>query len=266
MTDAQKVDQFQEFSRVLTEKTKTLIEHVETGDLHAAVRVIQDIQEVRNAALFNEIGRLTRTLHESITNFNVEADPGRVKSIESLSEVTDATDRLSYVISLTEKAANRTMDLVDESMPVAGKIKEDARALHDQWVRLGNRAMSADEFRQLYKEMGGFLNELAANTDGLYSNLSEIMVAQDYQDLTGQVIQRVVTLVRDIERSLVVLVKMASNVDSMTGQVHEPKSQAQPPVPKSSSAKGHGPQINTDQEDVVANQDDVDDLLSSLGF
>lgn len=253
---------------MLKEKTQLLFTSVEQGDLHAAVRVIQDIQETRNQALFNEMGRLTRTLHEAITNFNVDSDTHDHSELERLSEVSDATDRLSYVLSLTEKAANKTMDLVDESMPVASKIKEDARLLHDQWERLGNRAMSAEEFRQLYKEMGEFLHSLADNTDGLYNNLSEIMVAQDYQDLTGQVIQKVVSLVRDIEKSLVILVRMASNVDSMTGHRHEPKVSdiAEPDTTKNKSHAGHGPQIDTSQADVVANQDDVDDLLSSLGF
>ncbi len=247
---------------MLKEKTQLLFSYVEQGDLHAAVRVIQDIQETRNQALFNEIGRLTRTLHEAITNFHVDDKGYAASEIQNLSEVSDATDRLSYVLSLTEKAANKTMDLVDDSMPVATKIKEDASSLHDQWVKLGNRAMSAEEFRQLYKEMGEFLGSLAQNTDGLYNNLSEIMVAQDYQDLTGQVIQRVVNLVRDIEKSLVVLVRMASNVDSMTGVQHE----LQATKEKTTDHAGHGPQIDPNQADVVNSQDDVDDLLSSLGF
>ena len=90
--------------------------------------------------------------------------------------------------------------------------------------------------------------------------MSEILLAQDYQDLTGQVIQKVTKLVREVEENLVRLVAMAGKVDKITGIRHEINVQKD-------IMSGEGPQIKTEERaDVVTNQDDVDDLLSSLGF
>ena len=88
------------------------------------------------------------------------------------------------------------------------------------------------------------------------------MIAQDYQDLTGQVIKRVTSLVHDVEESLVSLVRMAGQVDRLAGIEHGEGVQ-----PKKAPEKGEGPQMHADiREDVVSGQDEVDDLLSSLGF
>ena len=93
--------------------------------------------------------------------------------------------------------------------------------------------------------------------------MTEILMAQDFQDLTGQVINKVTGLVKEVEASLVDLVFMASQVEAITGIVTKG-------VEKETAAdkdmKGHGPQIDKAKEDVMASQDDVDDLLSSLGF
>ncbi len=92
------------------------------------------------------------------------------------------------------------------------------------------------------------------------------MLAQDFQDLTGQVIKRVTGLVKEVEENLVNLVVMAGRVDKITGTEHTKNNK----VAESKQQKleeGHGPQLHAEErEDVVSGQDDVDDLLSSLGF
>jgi chemotaxis protein CheZ len=109
--------------------------------------------------------------------------------------------------------------------------------------------------------MDQFLGALSTDAGKLYGNLSEVLLAQDYQDLTGQVIQNVITLVREVEDNLVSLVVMAGHVDQLTGTVHQIEDN-QP-----SAEQGVGPQIMPEQrKDVLSGQDDVDDLLSSLGF
>ena len=102
---------------------------------------------------------------------------------------------------------------------------------------------------------------MTRNSDKVYENLSNILLAQDFQDLTGQVIQKVTKLVRDVEVNLVSLVVMAGKVDRITGTRHEIVEE------EKNDSLGHGPQMNAEtRTDVVSNQDDVDDLLSSLGF
>lgn len=74
-------------------------------------------------------------------------------------------------------------------------------------------------------------------------------------------IQRVTALVKEVEEQMLSLVVMASHVDQLTGTVHQLEGQ------EVSAELGVGPQINAEErEDVVSGQNDVDDLLSSLGF
>ena len=132
--------------------------------------------------------------------------------------------------------------------------------LREAWAKLRRKEMTPDEFRELSRRMEGFLDQLGHDSDKVYENLSSILLAQDFQDLTGQVINRVTGLVQEVEDNLVNLVRMAGKVDQITGTVHSIDS-------LKTDMDGEGPQMYTEvRRDVVSDQDDVDDLLSSLGF
>ena len=121
--------------------------------------------------------------------------------------------------------------------------------------------MAPAEFRELYGRIDRFFVSMTADSDVLYRSLSEILLAQDFQDLTGQVIQKVTGLVKEVEENLLSLVVMAGHVDQLTGTIHDIEEKEE------SAEKGVGPQVKAEErEDVVSGQDDVDDLLSSLGF
>lgn len=242
----------------LNEQASELVKHLQSGDFAGAMQVIAELNETRDRTLYKEVGRLTRSLHEAIRNFNIELENQGNK--DEISKITDASDRLTYVVNLTDQAANKTMDLVEQSMPLAATMKAEAEELKDSWGRLRRREMQPAEFRELHKRMDQFLENLVTNGDAVYHNLSEILLAQDYQDLTGQVIQKVTSLVQQVEDNLVSLVAMAGNVDRITGIQHDNFDIKADPI------SGQGPQIDKVKPDVVANQDDVDDLLSSLGF
>ena len=183
--------------------------------------------------------------------------------------MTKAQDRLDYVINLTQNSADKTMDMVEEGIPVAAEIGEKAAELRQEWGRLLRRDMNPDEFRALYRHIDQFL-EFSCNSSGeLSEKLNTILLAQDFQDLTGQVIKKVISLVQDVEVRLVELMRVAGQVEELTGIVRnaEPGAakQQQPETGLDSGAEG--PQIHAEKrDDVVSGQDDVDDLLSSLGF
>ena len=233
---------------------------LDNGDLNSAMHTIAELGEVRDRSLYREVGRLTRSLHEALRDF--EIDPGTSEQREELSKMADASDRLDYVVKMTGRSANKTMDLVEDTMPMTAELKSQAEALRTDWGRLRRREMKPSEFRELYRRMDGFLDRVCTDSDRVHHNLSEILLAQDYQDLTGQVIQKVTNLVREVEDNLVRLMVMASDVDRIAGVVHDFEQ------PEKSQDKGEGPQVNAEKqkEEVVANQDEVDDLLSSLGF
>lgn len=249
-----------EITEKLRSQAAELVEQVNAGEYARAMTLINDLSEVRDQSLYREVGRLTRSLHEAIRNFQI--DPRNAEQSEALSKMTDASDRLEYVVQMTGKAANRTMDLVEEAMPRASAIRDEAAELRDEWQRLRRREMAPAEFRELYARIDTFFVSLNSDAGAMYENLSEILLAQDFQDLTGQVIQKVTALVKEVEEHLLSLVVMASHVDQMTGTVHELEEKE-----KVGAEQGVGPQIKAaEREDVVSGQDDVDDLLSSLGF
>jgi len=253
--------QVSEFEQILKESTSELLEKVESGNLSDAVNLIQRIHDERNRNLYLEVGRLTRALHDAITNFHIDVGAGNPVS-EEMSQMANATDRLNYVIKMTQDAANQTMDKVDESAPVAERLREQAAALRKDWARLVRREMKPDEFRDLYRKIDGFLKESEEQAGTLSNNFNDILLAQGYQDLTGQVLIKVITLVQEIEENLVNLVCMAGQVDKMTGIQHNKSNPAE-----QDACAPEGPIVNAEKrEDTVSGQDEVDDLLSSLGF
>jgi chemotaxis protein CheZ len=129
------------------------------------------------------------------------------------------------------------------------------------------REVGAEEFRELARRVDGFLSRSSTDNRAVSSNLNDILLAQDYQDLTGQVIKRVTQLVTEVESNLLKLVLMASQVDRFAGIEHDRAAMLAEKDPQKHLSQGEGPQIHADKrEDVVSGQDDVDDLLSSLGF
>ncbi len=254
-----------EFEHSLKNNARKLVDHLEDGDYREAVLVIHEINQARDRGLYYEVGKLTRALHNSIINFQIDT----VRTLDSeaeaaeASKISDASDRLDYVVRLTDKAANRTMDLVESSAPVVSALGREAATLRAEWARLQRREMSAAEFRELSRNILAFLERSEQHSGEVSANLNDILMAQDYQDLTGQVIKRVITLVHDVEESLLNLVRMAGQVDRIAGIQHNLSELDE----KKSSQKGEGPQIHADKrDDVVSGQDEVDDLLSSLGF
>ncbi len=108
---------------------------------------------------------------------------------EEVSQITDATERLSYVVRLTEAAANRTMDLVESATPEDHRaLNVEAKALGADWSRFMRREVGAQEFRELARRVETFLSRSEQETRAVSSELNDILLAQDYQDLTGQVI------------------------------------------------------------------------------
>lgn len=253
-----------EFESTLKKHAQELVESLERGRFGEAVQLIHQLNQTRDRGLYQEVGKLTRELHSAIVSFQI--DP-RMPQAEEVSQITDATERLSYVVKLTEGAANRTMDLVEDSTPVLNTLAAEAQSLSVDWQRFMRREVAATEFRELAKRVDSFLTRSEAGNREVATHLNDIVLAQDYQDLTGQVIKRVTQLVTDVESNLLKLVLMASQVDRFAGIEHDHEQLRAEKDREIHPARGEGPQIHADKrEDVVSGQDDVDDLLSSLGF
>lgn len=255
------------FLSELKECAKLLTEKLQDNQFEEASQLIQTITQSRDRHIFQTVGKLTRGLHNAIVNFHVDADLTKQPPKIEDSDIHDASTRLSYVIELTQKAAEKTMDMVDEAAPIASNLGQEASVLRAEWARLKSRDISADEFRELYHRIDGFFEQTAIGTERLNKSLQDIVLEQGFQDLTGQVLKRVIGLINEVEKDLVQLVLMASQVEEITGIVKPEGNEHEiEDLIEKRKHEAEGPQINKERENVVSGQDEVDDLLSSLGF
>lgn len=202
----------------------------------------------KQEVVFNQIGQMARSLHDTICGLGYD------KLIETaVSAIPDAKDRLAYVANLTEQAACRVLNATDVAVPVVDKIVGSTNSIADRWDLLFDNRLSVSEFKALAEETRRFLRQdIPQNAEILHAQLTEIMMAQDFQDLTGQVIKKIGILAQELEGGLM---KVLLQVVPETKRTEEVESLM------------NGPVINAEgRSDVVVNQEQVDDLLESLGF
>ncbi|AUL47389.1 protein phosphatase CheZ [Bordetella trematum] len=196
--------------------------------------------------LIQRIASLTRMLRDSMRELGLD------QAIKDAAEaIPDARDRLRYVAQMTEQAANRVLNATEAAGPAQDAMARGAKALDARWQQWFDQPLEMPEARELVKDTRAFLAEVPEQTQFTQARLMEIVMAQDFQDLTGQVIMRMMDVVGAIEREL--LQVLLENV----------------PQERRDEAQGllNGPQVNPgDKPDVVTSQDQVDDLLASLGF
>jgi chemotaxis protein CheZ len=200
--------------------------------------------------IYNRIGQLTRTLHDAMRELGYH---------ESLADardnLPDARDRLAYIARLTGDAAEKVLNSVDRAREVQDEMAGHAKGLETRWAAVakymegGDRATPAGA--TLVEETCAFLRGVDQRAGATNTILTDIMMAQDFHDLTGQVIRKVVNLAQSLEEQLLHLL-----IEST------------PPERKKAETVGlEGPIVDPEKRtDVVADQAGVDDLLASLGF
>jgi len=238
------------------ELARRLVAELEADDETMASNTIAELtaSDSNPSDLFQEVGRLTRELHEAINGFVLDTTMAEMVQVD----IPDATERLQYVIETTETAAHQTLTAIEEALPVSERLKSKAEHLNQQWGRFLQREMKVDDFKALSGELSEFLQNTAQDSNELHDKMNEIMMAQGFQDITGQIIKKVIKLVQDVESRLIHLVKLSGNA-------HTSKNDEQ--IRKQKMAEEDGPVVpGVTQSQVVSGQDDVDDLLSSLGF
>ncbi|NOY62491.1 MAG: protein phosphatase CheZ [Gammaproteobacteria bacterium] len=241
-----------EVDPIFIDKARQLVKHLEDDNEVEANRLLHELSSEYSSNLFSELGKLTREFHDALNSFRHDAQISQL----SEDEFVDARDRLNYVITMTQNAADRTLTAVEKSVPLCDQLEERGEMVARKWKRFMARDMSATEFRELAREIGDFLELNHTDATQLKVHLNDVLMAQDYQDLTGQIIRRVIELVQSVEDSLVDLIKISGR------DMSEPANDT-----KKESNTLEGPQIaGKESSTAVTSQDDVDDLLSSLGF
>ncbi len=232
-------------------RLKILSEVLESGDEKRIDELVGELTTLRESALYQELGKLTREIHDSINSF------GNDERIAELATeaIPDAKERLNFIVTKTDDAAHKTMEEAESTMSLVDDIRGRANILNGRWKQFRNRELSKQEFISLNEDVGIFLESFDSESSLINSKMTDIMLAQDYQDITGQMIKQVVTMVQEVEEKLVRLVTISGawcqeeTPEVISGEIAE------------------GPQLPTaDSEIVATSQSDVDDLLASLGF
>jgi chemotaxis protein CheZ len=191
--------------------------------------------------VFQQLGAITRQLHDALTTLGVM--PKLANAAEGL---PDARSRLNYIAEKTGAAANKVLNSVDQAKAEHTSISEDTRRMAAAIVADPVKAVATGAVMN-------FVGDVEAATARIDKHLTDIMMAQDFHDLTGQVVAKVVALASDLEDSLVKLLVQAAPPEAQKVVEH--------------AAVLNGPVVNPEgRTDVVSNQGEVDDLLASLGF
>ncbi len=237
---------------VTLEQAQELVALLSQGEQEKADELLRELAAPLQRDLFDEVGKLTRQLHSALVDFQVDS---RLIELAN-TDIPDAKERLTYVIDMTEQAANKTMDAVEECLPLSDALSTNLQNVKPAWDKLMRRDLALHEFKSLCHDVQHFMQQSEADACRLRELLNQILMAQDFQDLTGQMIRRVIELVREVENSLVSMLTVFGEqpLDEIRGKEEK-------------SIEAEGPILNAEKrEDVVNGQDEVDDLLSSLGF
>ncbi|WP_051277916.1 protein phosphatase CheZ [Solimonas flava] len=205
------------------------LERLESGGSIDAPPALAELLQMQDHAFYRQVAELTRRLHTAVVELRLDERLSRLAG----DAIPDARSRLHHVVHMTEAAAHRTLDLVDQMRGIAAHIAQGAAALQDQ----GTAPLAA---------------ALQADAQALRGKLSELATAQEYQDLTGQIIKRIITLVEDVEAALLEL------LGAHAGALKTP---APMPIPETKAALA-GPALPGQE---TTSQQDADALLASLG-
>jgi chemotaxis protein CheZ len=212
-----------------------------------SAKVIPLNADAEQAKVINQVGHMARKLHDTLRELGLHTEIEKAAS-----SIPDARDRLNYVATLTQQAAERVLNATEAAQPVVDKLGTESQRLAVQWDMLFEKKLDVKQFKELVTQTHAYLHESPKHTKATNAYLTEIMMAQDFQDLTGQVIKKIIQLTQEMEQQLLAL--LLENA---------------PASVKAEIGAGllNGPVINgAGRNDVVTSQDQVDDLLESLGF
>jgi len=220
-----------------------------SGDMAHAQEILLHLAEQRDqAGLYNEIGLMARELHNSLKHFMDTLDPALREMVEN--KLPDSGNRLEHILELTEKAANITLDHVEAMQK---RNSEDQQRLTEVRELLGGLQAIGEQAQQKLAKGADISEKLNESLLQTHVDLITVLTAQDYQDLTGQIIMKIMTLLKDLELKLVNVIRVFGlNLKAELGK-GELKEEL------------YGP-AHTGKTEALHSQDDVDALLADFGF
>lgn len=199
--------------------------------------------------IYQRLGEITRELHEALKAL------GYMPALkDAVGELPDARSRLEYIARLTGEAAEKVLNRVDEA-------KAEQHTVIDSSRQLVETIGAVPGLKWAMPELLEWSHKIQAAAERTDHHLTEIMMAQDFHDLTGQVIKKVVALAGTLEQQLLQLL-IETAPPAAPAEASGSTAADEPRRPELS-----GPVVNPEgRTDVVTSQAQVDDLLASLGF
>jgi len=234
------------------EKTDTLLQYLQQDDLTNALLCIKEINRINDQSMFNIIGKITRGLHTAIADLNVSSQ-------NSESDKNKTRAGLGYVISVTEKAAKTTLDMTEKNQEQLNALTDSFEQQNSLISRLQDDPADLPSLAQLNAMVG--TNK--AVVDNINRNVTEIVLAQNFQDITSQSLSKVMLIINDVENSLVSLTQY-TNLLKQLSQFSEDTDSLD--AENTAELRSNLEKIEISTESEHMDQDDVDNLLSSLGF
>jgi len=207
----------------------------------------ENSESLADKPMYERLGGIVRLLHDSLRELGYDRSLSDVAS-----QITDAKGRLEYVASLTEQAANKVLNAIDEGMPAQDVLAKKSKELGSRWEALYGGSLGVEEFKQLAADSRDFAGVVTDAAETEKARLLEIMMAQDFQDITGQLIKKIVTITHAAERELAQLLRDYAPPELLA---HAEPVEAPAELMQGPSTPG-----------TAMAQDGVDNLLDSLGF
>ncbi len=223
------------------------------GDLERSKNVLKDISSnLGDGELFNEIGQIARRLHESLKSVSNVLDPHLREFVET--KIPDSGNRLEHILKLTENAAITTLDHLESLQN--RKEQELGNLSHIQQKILSLHPLG-EEAKNIIDDILKKIESIEQLSKEDKEDFITILTAQDYQDLTGQIILKIIGLLNDLEQRLVDLIK--------TFGVKVKEEKAETERKKEEKTLLYGP-AHDKKKDALRSQDEVDALLAEFGF
>lgn len=247
VTDISDENKFEVLEKMVSE-LKSLLNHLEKADKTAAEHLLSEFESISDNRLFKEVGKLLRRFHDQLLLIKegIPEDLGKIAN----EEVNEMSERLQMIVSMTDKAANKTLDLGEELADLVTTQDNSLKEIISSLEGLTQDEKLSKPLTESLKTSIEQIKEVSNQQESMQAKLTEIMIAQDYQDLTGQVIFKVINLLKTLESELAHLIDrfgqvLVSEKDSKNVQLKGPL---------------------TEEDEAKKSQDDVDSLLTKFGF
>jgi len=250
LMDSIKLDGFKE-------KTDQLLADLQNNNIEEAIKCINELNDLNGQNFYSVIGKLTRGLHDAISDLSIPTS-----DIESENNRTRSD--LNYVISLTEDAAKKTLALTEKAREETQQVVQNGSEQQDLIKSFLAENSVDDNTRALLDKLSDLCDSNDSTIATLNSGITEIVMAQNFQDLASQSLTKALNIIKQVENSLISLTQYANLLTKISQ--FSAKNADEMNLEESEQLKDNIDKFNDLNAQEHLDQDDVDNLLSSLGF